>query len=156
MAPSDRCRAIALAGIQFLKEVEMQLSRLKAGLATSIVFLFSACRETVCVGPGFEGLEITVIDEATRGSPTAIPVVRATSDGLSFTLQRDLTSNPPRYTGGSRPGSYQLRIETPGYETLVKDNVVIREEGSCKNIVASRFTVSVKPISRSGRGAGKA
>ena len=99
-----------------------------------------------CVSIGVPAFNITVIDAASRGAPTAVPIVSVT-DG-AFTEEQASPpfpgSGPPSYSlATERPGTYRVQVRAAGYQEFVLDNVRVTRGGDCNYLRQLRFTVAL-------------
>lgn len=113
--------------------------------AISLTFL-TACSSGDCVSLGGPGLAITVVDEATQRRPISTPTLTLTFGNFVETPGPEVTTDPPVYRGAYNEGTYQLRIEAAGYESLIRDNIAVRAEGVCHVLKATPMTVAIKKL----------
>ncbi|QJR37171.1 carboxypeptidase-like regulatory domain-containing protein [Gemmatimonas sp. TET16] len=95
-----------------------------------------------CVDIGVSGIQVTVLDQRTRQSPSGAIVTLTDGD-----YRETLIGRGGVYSGAiERPGTYSITVEAPGYARWTRDNVSVVRSGSCNYLKNVALTSDLQPI----------
>lgn len=113
-------------------------------LAVLTLTALQACGD--CVSLGLFGFQVTVRDAATLRAPRSPVIATITEGSYEEKLQIAFPQDSSGLLGAfEREGRYQLRIEVPGYQTVVRNGLHVRRKGRCDELQSIRLTINLVP-----------
>lgn len=98
-----------------------------------------------CILIGVYAVNAYVTDASTRGIPTSTPTLLLVDGAYREEVSRPSPgSNPLSYAAGvERPGRYQVTVRADGYQTFVRNDVVVGRRGKCDYLQGVRLDVAL-------------
>ena len=100
-----------------------------------------------CIAIGVAGINATIVDALTNGTPKSKASLRISEGTYSETYNAPIAgTNPPLYAGAyERSGTYRLTANATGYAEYVLDDVTVTRAGRCSSIQSAQVTIRLTP-----------
>lgn len=94
---------------------------------------------------------VTVVDAATGVAPTSTPTVLVSNGTTEDTAKRVFEAppqqGPPKFISrSSEAGQFRITVSASGYQTLVRDGIRVRADGSCGQNVPAEIAARIAPL----------
>lgn len=107
--------------------------------------LLGACFGGDCLAVAVDGLRIRVVDARTQQPIGPLPTVTITDGAYTEVLIPDsFRPNDRIYVGAhERPGTYVVRVEAPGFNAAMRNNITVSRERRCNHLQPVEVTIAL-------------